>query len=90
MLTQVMRTNILSFAPDLGHVAPTLRENEKKFIAMLQAVLQCPFHYFSYSYDLTQSCQRIAAFTEARNKPVASLLVLVVTLNSTPTLTGGT
>ena len=61
---KIMRTNILSFAPDLEHVAPVLRKQEKKFIVMLQTVLQTPFHYFSYSYDLTQSVQRIQSQSE--------------------------
>jgi len=68
---KVMRTNILSFAPDLSHVPPSLRENEKRYISMLQAVLQCPFHYFSYSYDLTQSVQRTAGLSkEGRSLPM--------------------
>jgi phosphatidylinositol 4-phosphatase len=59
---QVTGTKIIPFR-EFAPMDQIQEEDEERYLEMLRLVLSLPGIYFSYTYDITQAAQRIAAFS---------------------------
>lgn len=56
---RVEGTDIVPYARSTTFLTPEQRQYNDKYIAMVQQVLATPYLYFSYTYDLTHTLQRL-------------------------------
>ena len=56
---RVEGTDIVPYARSTISLAPEQRQYNDKYISMVQKVLATPYFYFSYTYDLTHTLQRL-------------------------------
>ncbi|XP_023337807.1 phosphatidylinositide phosphatase SAC1 [Eurytemora carolleeae] len=56
---RILETEIISFSRAEHHLTPTQLEANRKYTAMMQQVLSTPYFYFSYTYDISHSRQRL-------------------------------
>lgn len=56
---RVVGTDAVPYARTTTHLTPEQRQYNEKYIAMVQQVLSTPYFYFSYTYDLTHTLQRL-------------------------------
>ncbi|XP_058127814.1 phosphatidylinositol-3-phosphatase SAC1 [Anopheles ziemanni] len=58
---QMAGFDLISLAPTLTHLSEEQKEQNSIYLSMVRQVLDTPFFYFSYSYDLTNTMQRTSA-----------------------------
>jgi len=58
---RVVETEIISYARSEHHLTQTQAEANRRYQDMLKQVLSTPYFYFSYTFDLSHSRQRIDA-----------------------------
>ncbi|XP_055604913.1 phosphatidylinositol-3-phosphatase SAC1 [Uranotaenia lowii] len=51
--------DIIPFTPSLTHLSDTQKVQNGVYLSMLRQVLDTPYYYFSYTYDLTHTLQRL-------------------------------
>jgi phosphatidylinositol 4-phosphatase len=51
--------DIIQYIPSMLHLNETQKRENETYLAMIRAVLDTPYLYFSYSYDLTHTQQRL-------------------------------
>lgn len=56
---RVQGTDIVPYARSTTFLTPEQRQYNDKYISMVQQVLATPYFYFSYTYDLTHTLQRL-------------------------------
>ena len=56
---RVEQTQILPFSKTVLHLTETQKAHNKQYLSMITAALDTPRYYFSYSYDLTHTLQRL-------------------------------
>lgn len=64
---RVTGTKIIPF-DEYASTNPEQDEDEERYLAMLKLVLGLPGVYFSYTYDITHSSQRISAFSDEQKQ----------------------
>jgi len=60
---QVAETEVISYSRTLLHLTEKQISQNKLYISMVESVLNTPFLYFSYSYDITHTMQRLHNIT---------------------------
>lgn len=53
------KTELLPYFRSLLHLNNEKQNDNNLYVSMVEQVLSTPFHYFSYSYDITHSIQRL-------------------------------
>lgn len=56
---QVAETEVISYSRTLLHLTEKQISQNKLYISMVESVLNTQFLYFSYSYDITHTMQRL-------------------------------
>lgn len=56
---RLVKTELLPYFRSLLHLNNEKQNDNNLYLNMIEQVLSTPFHYFSYSYDLTHSIQRL-------------------------------
>uniref|UniRef100_A0A182J223 Phosphatidylinositol-3-phosphatase SAC1 n=1 Tax=Anopheles atroparvus TaxID=41427 RepID=A0A182J223_ANOAO len=56
---QMAGFELISLTPTLTHLSEEQKEQNSIYLSMVRQVLDTPFFYFSYSYDLTNTLQRM-------------------------------
>lgn len=56
---RIEETDILSYKRTFLHLTEQQNQDNKVYLSMIQTVLQIPSFYFSYTYDLTHTLQRL-------------------------------
>lgn len=51
--------DIIPFVPSLTHLSDTQKVQNSAYLAMIRQVLDTPYYYFSYTYDITHTLQRL-------------------------------
>jgi phosphatidylinositol 4-phosphatase len=51
--------DIIPYIPSLLHLNANQKNDNEIYLSMVRAVLDTPYLYFSYSYDITHSLQRL-------------------------------
>lgn len=51
--------DIIPFVPSLTHLSETQKAQNSVYLAMVRQVLDTPYYYFSYTYDITHTLQRL-------------------------------
>ncbi|KAJ1527310.1 hypothetical protein ONE63_008829 [Megalurothrips usitatus] len=60
---QVTETEVISYSRTLLHLTENQMADNKMYVSMLEHALSSPFLYFSYTYDLTHTLQRLHNIT---------------------------
>ncbi|XP_053678365.1 phosphatidylinositol-3-phosphatase SAC1 [Anopheles nili] len=55
---QMAGSDLIPLSPTLTHLSEEQKEQNSTYLSMMRQVLETPFFYFSYGYDLTNSLQR--------------------------------
>uniref|UniRef100_A0A182U2I6 Phosphatidylinositol-3-phosphatase SAC1 n=1 Tax=Anopheles melas TaxID=34690 RepID=A0A182U2I6_9DIPT len=58
---QMAGSDLIPLTPTLTHLSESQKEQNETYLAMMRQVLDTPFFYFSYGYDLTNTMQRIGS-----------------------------
>lgn len=56
---RIEETDILSYKRTFLHITEKQNQDNRTYLTMIQTVLQMPYFYFSYTYDLTHTMQRL-------------------------------
>ncbi|XP_046386332.1 phosphatidylinositol-3-phosphatase SAC1-B [Ischnura elegans] len=56
---QVAECDIISYSRTLSHITEKQIQENKIYLSMIEAALNVPFLYFSYTYDITHTLQRL-------------------------------
>lgn len=64
---QMAGFDVIPLTPTLTHLSEEQKVQNSIYLSMMRQVLDTPFYYFSYSYDLTNTLQRIAAIESDGN-----------------------
>ncbi|XP_071449003.1 phosphatidylinositol-3-phosphatase SAC1-B isoform X2 [Hetaerina americana] len=56
---QVAECDIISYTRTLSHITEKQIQENKVYLSMVEAALNVPFLYFSYTYDITHTLQRL-------------------------------
>ncbi|XP_014260133.1 phosphatidylinositide phosphatase SAC1 [Cimex lectularius] len=56
---KAVNTALIPYAPSMVHLNEAQIKYERQYIQMLESILATPCFYFSYSYDLSHSIQRL-------------------------------
>lgn len=59
---RLAKAEVLPYARSMLHLSPEQLADNNTYLNMLEQVLSTPYIYFSYSYDLTHSMQRLHDF----------------------------
>lgn len=51
--------DIIPYIPSLLHLTESQKNQNETYLAMVRAILDTPYLYFSYSYDITHTLQRL-------------------------------
>ena len=51
--------DIIQYIPSMLHLNETQRKENETYLAMIRTILDTPYLYFSYSYDITHTIQRL-------------------------------
>jgi phosphatidylinositol 4-phosphatase len=51
--------DILPYIPSLLHLNETQKQENETYLTMIRSILDTPYLYFSYSYDITHTLQRL-------------------------------
>lgn len=52
---------LIPYIPSLIHLSDTQKVQNETYLSMINHTLNTPFFYFSYTYDLTHTLQRLSA-----------------------------
>uniref|UniRef100_A0A182K2S0 Phosphatidylinositol-3-phosphatase SAC1 n=1 Tax=Anopheles christyi TaxID=43041 RepID=A0A182K2S0_9DIPT len=58
---QMAGYDLIPFTPSLTHLSEGQKDQNEIYLSMMRQVLDTPFFYFSYGYDLTNTMQRIGS-----------------------------
>lgn len=53
--------DLISYIPSSSHLSDLQKAQNDTYLAMVNQILSTPFFYFSYTYDVTHSLQRLNA-----------------------------
>lgn len=59
VIWQLAGHEIIQYIPSMLHLNETQREENETYLSMIKTILDTPYLYFSYSYDITHSLQRL-------------------------------
>lgn len=51
--------DIIPYIPSLLHLNENQKQENETYLSMIRAILDTPYLYFSYSYDITHTLQRL-------------------------------
>lgn len=51
--------DIIQYIPSMLHLNETQKQENESYLAMIRTILDTPYLYFSYSYDITHTLQRL-------------------------------
>lgn len=51
--------DVLPYIPSLLHLNENQKQENETYLSMIRSILDTPYLYFSYSYDITHSLQRL-------------------------------
>lgn len=51
--------DIIQYIPSMLHLNETQKKENEAYLAMIRTILDTPYLYFSYSYDITHTLQRL-------------------------------
>lgn len=51
--------DIIQYIPSMLHLNETQKKENDTYLAMIRTILDTPYLYFSYSYDITHTLQRL-------------------------------
>jgi hypothetical protein len=51
--------DIIQYIPSMLHLNEAQKQENETFLSMIRTILDTPFLYFSYSYDITHTLQRL-------------------------------
>lgn len=51
--------DIIPYIPSLLHLSETQKQDNENYLNMIRSILDTPYLYFSYSYDITHTLQRL-------------------------------
>lgn len=60
--------DIIPYIPSILHLNDVQKAENETYLSMLKNVLDTPYFYFSYSYDLSHSLQRLFSMSSAENQ----------------------
>jgi hypothetical protein len=59
VIWQLAGFDIIQYIPSMLHLNETQRAENETYLSMIRTILDTPYLYFSYSYDITHSLQRL-------------------------------
>lgn len=59
VIWQLAGYDIIQYIPSMLHLTETQRAENDTYLSMIRTVLDTPYLYFSYSYDITHTLQRL-------------------------------
>lgn len=51
--------DVIPYIPSLTHLSETQKVQNETYLQMIRNILDTPYYYFSYTYDISHSLQRL-------------------------------